>query len=167
MTRVLIVSGSRHATDEHRGIIGAGLLAAVNGEPHAKATLLVHGAARGVDTIAAQVAKDHWAWDVEPFPAKWHLCDTTTHVELGGCPQRPHLKNRGGRTYCPFAGFRRNQAMLDAYPDAAAVLCFPSETGGVKSGTGDFIDRAIRAGFDFSVHPLRVERSTTTPEGGN
>lgn len=150
---LIIVSGTRHATAEHRPEIELRLSqwrldAGVE---------LVEGDAYGVDRIAAAIAAG-WGWQVVSMPARWQTCDDTIPEVLGGCPQRPHLRTRNGRTYCPFAGHRRNQRMLDEHPEAAAAVCFPAVGSGVKSGTGDFIDRAIKAGLPVQVFPLHVRR---------
>lgn len=152
---IIIVSGSRWAGYQQRREIATRLVAwdRCDGQ-----VTLVHGDADGVDRIAAGIAED-WGWKVTPVPAKWDRCEPDMPEELGGCPPRPHLRSKvPGRWYCPFAGPRRNQLMLDAHPDAEIGLCFPAVDSGVKSGTGDFIDRAIRAGLPIKAFPLRVVR---------
>ena len=150
---IYIVSGSRYATEDHFSTIEAAFLAVTGGRPLVKAKL-VHGDAQGVDRLAAAVV-EQWGWDVAEMPAQWQRCDDSISVELGGCPPRPHLKQGGARgTYCPYAGPRRNQLMLDTFPDADMALCFPGRDRGSKSGTGDFIDRAIRAGLIHMTFPL-------------
>lgn len=86
-------------------------------EPPEECTL-IHGAADGVDTVAAELAAD-WGWEVIPFPAKW---------------------SEHGKA----AGPIRNQQMLDeGKPDR--VLAFWQ--GKVRnSGTLDMIQRAVKAG---------------------
>lgn len=72
---------------------------------------LKHGAAGGVDTLAANWAKRH---GVEPvtFPAKWHI-------------------------YGKSAGFKRNQEMIDSGFDVLlAIRCL-----GKSQGTDDMINR--------------------------
>lgn len=155
---VIIVSGSRHATSEHRPVI-AGALArfrpVVPSDP--SPVTLVHGDARGVDRIAAALVTT-WGWDVVAYPADWARCDDTIPVSRGGCPPRPHLRHGARGTYCPYAGHRRNQLMLDTHPGAIAA-CFPACDTGTSSGTGDFIDRAIRSGIRFEVRPLHIVRA--------
>ena len=68
----------------------------------AKITMIIHGAARGADSLAAEWAQSHNIWDW-PFPADWQ---------------------KHGRK----AGFLRNQQMLDeASPDL--VVAFPGGVG--------------------------------------
>jgi len=77
-------------------------------------TELVHGAARGVDSICGYWAEESGI-KVTPVPAKWN-------DEFGNFNKR--------------AGFDRNQLMLDVYkPDA--LIAFPG--GG---GTADMVSRA-------------------------
>lgn len=78
---------------------------------------LVHGRARGLDTIAASIASRLQGWSVEAHPADW------------------------GR-YGNQAGPLRNQEMVDA----GAALCgaFPDVT---SIGTFDCVARAERAGI--------------------
>ena len=81
----ILVCGSRDWTDE--GPIADRLATLA---PDGSATL-IHGAARGADTIASNVA-DLLGWAVHPFPADW---------------------DRHGKR----AGILRNLAMLDEAPD--------------------------------------------------
>lgn len=153
----LIVSGSRWATDAHAPHI-EDRLAFAAGLHRSDAGRLVHGGARGVDTIAAGIAR-RWGWEPIVVPADWQTCDADLPPELGGCPGRPHLRVKAGRTYCPLAGHRRNQRMIREYGDNATwAVCFPAIGGGTGSGTGDFIDRAIRAGLPHLTFPLDAVR---------
>jgi len=126
------VTGSRNWTD--RALLERRLLTAVPPGTHT----LVHGGARGVDLIAASLAID-LGWAEEIFPADWQHCDPT-------CPP-DHLEyTRRGTTYCPSAGHRRNQAMVDSRPDL--VLAFPLPG---SRGTWDAVCRARKAGIDVEV----------------
>ncbi|KKN05312.1 hypothetical protein LCGC14_1088550 [marine sediment metagenome] len=79
--------------------------------------VVIHGGARGADTIAGEVAKE-LGFEVEVFPADW---------------------NKHGKT----AGFIRNQQMLDeGKPDR--LLAFHLNN---SRGTQDMIDRAQKAGL--------------------
>lgn len=100
MKRIL-VTGSRNWTDEE--VIVAALV------PYLGAgTVLVHGKCpTGADAIAAK-----W-WTAaggieEAHPADWQHCEPT-------CPiNPPHGRYRlDGTWYCPMAGLRRNQEMVD------------------------------------------------------
>lgn len=145
----LIVSGSRYATEEHIGVIGPALLRICARD----LGVLAHGDAAGVDRIAAECATT-WGWQVKAVPAAWSECDLTVPEELGGCPDWPHRKRKGGRDYCPRAGLRRNQKLGDLTPRADYVVAFPDQRK--NSGTWDLIRRALRAGYDPQVHQIEV-----------
>lgn len=149
MIRV-IVSGTRYADGEHVSIIGEALQAIFRRD----LGVLAHGGARGVDTIAADMA-DNWGWKVKLVPALWAECDLTVPEDRGGCPDWPHRKTRGGRDYCPRAGGRRNQRLVELQPRADFVVVFPDQRR--VSGTRDFLKRAVRAGYDPSVYEIKVE----------
>jgi len=84
-----------------------------------KDTIIIHGAARGVDTIAGFVA-ERLGMKVIPFPAKWHI-------------------------YGRAAGPIRNQQMIDqGKPDI--VLAFHDFLEKSK-GTKDMINRARNVGI--------------------
>lgn len=150
MLRV-IVSGSRYATKEqHIEVIGSVLLAVCRRD----LGVLAHGDADGVDRIAASLATT-WGWRVKAVPARWFDCDLTVPEELGGCPDWPHRKRgKGGRDYCPRAGWRRNQKLVDLQPRADYVVAFPDQRK--NSGTWDFVRRALRAGYEPLVHRIEV-----------
>lgn len=155
---IIIVSGSRHATEDHFYVIEAALLAVSGGNVLRRADdgtkhRLVHGDAPGVDRLADAVV-EQWGWDSIPFPADWQRCDGDLPGEAGGCPSRPHLRQGRRGLYCPYAGPRRNQQMIDQYPHADMALAFPGRARGIRSGTGDFMDRAVRAGLQLHVFPL-------------
>lgn len=150
MVRV-IVSGSRYADDSHREFIGEKLLAICRRD----LGVLAHGGAKGVDSIAASMA-DTWGWRVKPVLARWSECDLTVLEDLGGCPDWPHRKLNGrGEQYCPRAGWRRNQRLVDLTPRADFVITFADQRGD-KSGTGDLISRAKRAGYKPLEYPIEV-----------
>lgn len=86
-----------------------------------KDTKICHGAARGADTMAHQIAKTR-GMDVTPFPAKW-------------------------TKYGKKAGPLRNQQMLDEFqPDL--VIAFPLPA---SIGTYDMIGRAEKAGVPVKI----------------
>lgn len=119
-----LVTGSRDWPD--RRIIDQVLTTihvAVPG-PH----ILIHGAARGADAIAAACAT-RLGWTVIPYPvtdADWKL------------------KGKA-------AGVIRNQIMLLEHPDIAHVLAF---TVGDSPGTKDMIDRARKAQIQTTIYDL-------------
>lgn len=118
------MTGSRRWTDED---MIRNLLAAIDRQevpqvlhaldlPKVPAHTLVHGGARGADTIAGEIAKD-LGWTVEVHPADW----------------AKHKKA---------AGFIRNQAMVDLGADMCmAFIKVDSQTG----GTLDCMKRARMA----------------------
>jgi hypothetical protein len=124
----LLVCGSRDWTD--RETIRKWLIRVLSSQPDVpfRNHVLVHGAARGADSIAAQEAA---ALDVQvhPYPADW-------------------ASGKG-------AGPRRNQAMLDAeHPDL--VLAFTDairKEGWRFTGTGDCVARAVEAGIRVTIVP--------------
>lgn len=86
-----------------------------------KPSLIIHGDARGADTLAQR-----WA-DLQGVPTK-----------------RYPVSQSDWDTYKNFAGGIRNQRMLDDNPDINAVIAFP---GG--AGTRDMIERAKHQKFNI------------------
>jgi hypothetical protein len=130
VTARLLISGSRRHTDIE--LIRAVLVCA--GRRLGRDTVLVHGAATGVDTIAAGIW-ERWALPVEPHPADWGRC-------IPACPPLHRKVRRDGDSWCPTAGSRRNQAMVDAGADLMLALPF-----GPSAGTRDCARRAHAAGI--------------------
>jgi hypothetical protein len=108
---------------------------------------LMHGCADGADTIGHE-----WAWRtgflIREFPADW----------AGPCGPdcRPghRRRNRRGAEYCPHAGHRRNQQMVDQQPAlfvAAVMPCTASRCAHMpphdSHGATDCIRRAKTAGI--------------------
>lgn len=123
----LLISGTRRATIKHRQAISDAILSVlVATQAHGPHTLL-HGGARGVDRIAAALARE-WGWVVESHPADW---------------------GQYGRA----AGPRRNAELVAAGADL--VIAFPATT--VSPGTWDLVRRAVAAGLRVNVRPLRIE----------
>ncbi|MFC4128980.1 DUF2493 domain-containing protein [Nocardia rhizosphaerae] len=107
----LLVTGSRAWTD--RQTIRDALAAAWR-ELQPGPIVLVHGAADGADSIAADI----WGsagLPVEPHPADWDNCDHS-------CKHAPRYR-RDGTPYCPAAGPRRNLEMIRTGADLC--LAFP------------------------------------------
>jgi hypothetical protein len=95
--------------------------------------VVVHGGARGADAMAGAWAEVNGV-AVEPVPAGWDNC--------GPKCAPGHRRKRGNREWCPTAGHRRNQAMVDR--GAAVVVGFWRAPG---TGTLDCLARAERAGI--------------------
>lgn len=75
--------------------------------------ILVHGDAARGDRDAAGMWRGLGGKD-EPWPADWQRC-------ASDCRHKPaHTSNN--HNYCPYAGFRRNTAMVESAP--AMVLAF-------------------------------------------
>lgn len=100
---------------------------------------LVHGNAKGADRLAAEYAKQV-GWHVEPQHADW------SGDCVAECLRGHRRRNRYGE-YCPEAGHRRNQAMVDSQPDV--VVAFWRDHSG---GTKDCLRRAEKAGLHIVVH---------------
>jgi hypothetical protein len=66
--KVVLVTGSREWTD--REAVRTRLAHHDPGHRIDHETVLVHGAARGADSIAAEIAVE-WGWTVLPMPAQW------------------------------------------------------------------------------------------------
>jgi hypothetical protein len=130
----VIVTGGRDFSDESL------LLDALMALPHG--TILVHGAARGLDKMAAELWRT-WGETDEPHPARWEAdCDR-------GCPG--HRKKRGdGSSYCPAAGVLRNKQMVDMGADK--ILAFPG-----SSGTADCVRQAKAAGIWVEFYGEKAE----------
>jgi hypothetical protein len=95
--------------------------------------VIVHGGADGADSLAGLWAMGQ-GLDVEVHEADW-----------GGscgpdCPPGHRKTNARGSEYCPLAGPRRNQRMVDAGADL--VVAFQLAR---SRGTADAIDRARKA----------------------
>lgn len=87
-----------------------------------RTAIIVHGAARGADSLARQVAEAE-DYEAEPHPAKWH---------------------RYGRA----AGPIRNKEMLDS--GINMVIAFHDNLENSK-GTKDMVEQAKRAGVPVHI----------------
>jgi hypothetical protein len=97
--------------------------------------IVVHGAARGADSIAGSVARNLQLTE-QRFPALWGA-----HERFGPVPCRCALAN----PTCRAAGVRRNQQMLDeASPDY--VIFFHRDLANSR-GTRDMVGRALKRGL--------------------
>lgn len=97
-------------------------------------TDIIEGAARGVDTIAANWAKQKGIFKKEnEFPADW---------------DNPAYRNAAGKS---FAGNVRNQQMLDeGKPDL--VIAFHKDIENSR-GTRDMVTKARKAGVKVEIYP--------------
>lgn len=132
----VLVTGSRSWTDTDT--IHNALLAAWSDaiEADYDGITVIHGGAAGADTIADQWAHNHreHGVQVEQHNADWEgPCADT-------CPPGHRKARRDGTDYCPLAGHRRNQVMVNKAP---VVLAFQRAK---STGTADCIRRAEKAG---------------------
>lgn len=96
---------------------------------------LMQGCAEGADTMGDQWAKRNGIL-VRERPADWEgPCGSD-------CKPGHRRRNRRGIEYCPLAGHRRNQSMVDERP-----LLFVAAHHNGSTGTADCIRRAETAGI--------------------
>lgn len=162
---IVLVTGSRYARPEqHERIIRAGLLwatGAKGGRPGAHE--LWNGGAAGVDEICHILAHDPFGWERQMFKADWSTCDFSWVDPIGKAsrcdPCDPyHRKFRKNMVteYCPTAGFRRNQLMVDklvAHEGRKVVVGYPIK-GLPSRGTLDCLTRALHANLPVISIPL-------------
>lgn len=116
----VMVTGSR-AYDDYATILAAFTRIA---DKHGKC-ILIHGAARGADTLAARAATQ-LGWDIEPHPVtNWRNPDGST--------------NRA-------AGHQRNARMLDRGPDGVIAFFQPGEK---NAGTRGAAQNAQKRGIQL------------------
>ncbi|MFJ7023211.1 SLOG family protein [Streptomyces sp. NPDC101117] len=96
---------------------------------------LMHGCAEGADTFGGQWAKRNGIL-VRERPADWEgPCGPE-------CQPGHRRRNRRGTDYCPLAGHRRNQQMVDERPALFVAAHHANSTG-----TADCLRRAKAAGI--------------------
>ena len=144
----LLVTGSRTWTD--KSAIGRAFAWAVGEFPgvivqgeHGPRALwdrvtVVHGGARGADMLAGRLARV-WGMGVEPHP----VTSRDWEAWCPGCTAGHRRERPDGSTYCPQAGNRRNQRMVDLGAD----LCIGFPSGPGWSGTRDCLNRAAEGGI--------------------
>lgn len=144
---IVLVTGSRDWTDA-RPL--ADMLDRARGQH--EELYVVHGAARGADSLAAAWARCSSGVTAVPFPAKWK-----EHAEPW-CAQYHCRRNQG---FCMGAGPRRNQEMLDyalavidEHAQEVKVLAFKRDFDRHmrKGGTEDMVKRSLDAGLDAFVY---------------
>ena len=132
--RLILVCGSREWTD--RSMIRLRLATLLPKDPGADEPTIIHGAARGADSIAGEIAQQLGFW-VESYPADW--------------------KRHGKR-----AGPIRNREMLDKVPDL--VIAFVrGESRGTWDCVHEAEARGIPV--EVHRWPHEVASNTQTGEG--
>lgn len=134
----LLVSGDRRFSD--RQVIRDALEATASLlAPFEAPLVLVHGAARGLDALAAEEAADN-GWLTEAHPAKW-----SEHT--AACPPA-----HANEATCRMAGHRRNAEMLQPLPNV--LIAFPlhvrtlapgEDRHETSRGTWSMVDKALTA----------------------
>jgi hypothetical protein len=137
----VLVTGSRRWTDAealHAALLECWYDAMELG---ADDITVVHGAAPGADTLADLWAIAHQGLGVlvERHPADWSAC-------AADCGPGHRRRRRDGSEYCPTAGHRRNQLMVDLGAAVCVALPLPG-----SSGTWDCVRRAELAGIDVRL----------------
>lgn len=166
---IILITGSRFATAKLHLSTILSTLAWVSGDPwQARGRHeLWDGSADGVDVIARRAVTSKFGWTNRPFAANWPTCEPDWIDPIGKCePCEPsHRKVRKeGSAYCPTAGFRRNQRMVDALllvDDRRVCVAFPIPAMG-SHGTADCLTRAWHAGVTTIVKPLATTLTGAT-----
>ena len=145
MSYVILVTGSRNWVDEdtvHRAL-------REQIEPHPPHDVIVrHGACpTGADAIADRLVRAFWPDAVlDRRPADWDSCTVDCSILYGGWTHRKPKKvndiHHPGelRSYCPGAGPRRNQEMVDLGADVC--LAFPLRGGYGTIGCMKLVEQA-------------------------
>ena len=128
----ILVTGDRTWSDSVK-IIDAYEMVCEKFGVQATEVWVIHGAARGADTLAAQLAEELGMTAI-PYPAHW--CHTKY------CS--PKCRRMVGRP----AGVIRNQQMLDENPDIQFALAFHSDLAHSK-GTKDMVNRLEKAKIPY------------------
>lgn len=136
----VLICGSRTWTNEP---VVTSVFDDLVAEYGAENLVIIHGAARGADSMASDLAVRRGIV-CDPYPARWH-----DHDKSGPVPC--WCRSEAGT--CPGAGPRRNQLMLDEGRPSLVIAITDDLT--VSWGTRDMTQRALRAGV-----PVRVVGST-------
>lgn len=103
--------------------------------------LVIEGGAKGADRLLRRWAVDH-GQPYRTVAANWPVCDGPQ------CTPGHRKVNRRGEAYCPTAGHRRNQRMVDLAVEMRAAGCVAFLVAGLPcDGTRDCADRAAAAGI--------------------
>lgn len=166
---IIVVTGSRHATfDVHGPVIRTTLSWIAGVHRFNDSITLYEGEAAGADLVARRIAENEFHWHIKPFPAEWNRCNRAWIDPLNPdkpAPCQTSVKGRGhhrklranGLAYCPDAGFRRNQTMIDTAAlhaeERKICVAFPM-TDPWSRGTADCLTRAWRSKIATFIVPL-------------
>jgi len=85
--------------------------------------VLRHGrAARGADVLGDRIGRV-LGYQIDACPASWYDPCDPVFCDRPGVHRR---SDRNGDSYCPQAGNRRNQYMIDKWPRPDEVVAFPA-----------------------------------------
>lgn len=120
----VLVTGSRDWTDMNliEQALDAALALLLVPVTAQDAVTLVHGDAKGLDTLAAQIAGSR-GWKIEEHPARWREHTTA-------CPAS-HIDQKT----CKMAGHRRNHEMIALGADLVVAFPMGNESSGHSRGT--------------------------------
>ena len=130
-------------------------------ERYGEDLVFVTGGATGADTIAHEYAKQTYLFPDERnivFEADWENCGPE-------CPPVHQKVNRRGSQYCPTAGHRRNQEMLDS--GAQGVAAFINKPLEKSTGTNHMVTIANEANVPTRVifaKEIKPEASNASQE---
>ena len=116
----ILLTGSRDWNDAER--IRTAFQDATRDELFMGDVTVVHGAARGADTLAGLIA-ERFGMRVEEHPANWDSC--------GPDCNRKHMRYRAGVPYCPRSGFVRNAEMVKLGADICLAFIKNQSKGAV------------------------------------
>lgn len=105
-------------------------------------TRLLHGDARGVDTIAKGWALSN-GYPISAYPADWNNLAPENDFGIKPLP----VQDKNGRWYDAKAGFRRNEQMALAELQVDCQLIAIIQSGYKSNGTWDMIKRAEKHGL--------------------
>jgi hypothetical protein len=107
--------------------------------------VLVHGANPKGDNTAAMMWRALGGRE-ESWPADWDHCGAD-------CRHKPKARSNGG-TYCPYAGYRRNTAMVESGP----ALCLAFIANASKGAT-----HCAQAAEDAGIPVVRYLQGSPDP----
>lgn len=149
ITDLILVTGSRSWRDKDAIRRAIEKILAGRDVPADQVGML-HGGAGGADEQFAEVG-DELGMLVVPMNADWDVCDPNGNPPC--TPGHRKLHKGGLKTFCPTAGYRRNQSMCDrtaaflARGGTRRAVCLVARSPGKSSGTDDCAKRAKDAGL--------------------